>query len=78
MGYVRQTTEIECSGYGEDVTVKPKEERKKNIEPRNKNLIPYFIDCKPIYIRFKNKKRRKVKTILHQNKNFKEVIIFYL
>lgn len=39
MGYVRQTTEIECPGYGEDVTVKPKEERKKNIEPRNKDII---------------------------------------
>lgn len=78
MGYVRQATKIKRSGYGEDVTVKPKEERKKNIEPRNKNLIPYFIGYKSIYIRFKNKKRRKVKTILHQNKNFKEVIIFYL
>ena len=61
MGYVRQTTEIERSGYGKDVTVKPKEERKKNIEPRNKNLIPYFIDCKPIYIRFKNKKKEESK-----------------
>ena len=39
MGYVRQTTEIECPGYGKDVTVKPKEERKKNIEPRNKDII---------------------------------------
>lgn len=39
MGYVRQTTEIECPGYGEDVIAKPKEERKKNIEPRNKDII---------------------------------------
>ena len=61
MGYVRQTTEIECPGYGEDVTVKPKEERKKNIEPRNKDII---------------KKREDISS--HQNKNFKEVIIFYL
>ena len=61
MGYVRQTTKIECPGYGEDVTVKPKEERKKNIEPRNKDII---------------KKGEDISS--HQNKNFKEVIIFYL